>query len=82
MTTKAIHLEVVRNLTSDAFLAALRRFIGRRGKCAAFYFDNGTNYVGAARKLDEELAKAIKENSAIANQLGKEGIEWHFIPPA
>jgi len=28
------------------------------------------------------LAKAIKENSAIANQLGKEGIEWHFNLPA
>jgi len=28
------------------------------------------------------LAKAIKENSAVSNQLGKEWIEWHFILPA
>ncbi|KAH8285945.1 hypothetical protein KR054_002944, partial [Drosophila jambulina] len=60
----------------------LGRFIARRGKCATIYSDNGTNFVGAARKLDGQLAKAIKENSAVASQLGKEGIEWHFIPPA
>ncbi|XP_054279079.1 uncharacterized protein LOC128997465 [Macrosteles quadrilineatus] len=31
MTTKAIHLEVVTDLTADAFLASLTRFISRRG---------------------------------------------------
>ncbi|XP_044571170.1 uncharacterized protein LOC123257198 [Drosophila ananassae] len=82
MATKAIHLEVVSDLTSDAFLAAFKRFLARRGKCANIYSDNGTNFVGASRKLDEELEKAIRENSKIASQLQKERIQWHFIPPA
>jgi len=43
-----------------SFLAALRRFIARRGKCAAIYSDNGTNFVGAARKLDEERKQLKK----------------------
>ena len=30
-TTKAVHLELVSELTTSAFIAALRRFIGRRG---------------------------------------------------
>ncbi|XP_032569851.1 uncharacterized protein LOC116800206 [Drosophila sechellia] len=82
MATKAIHLEMVSDLTSDAFLAALRRFIARRGKCSNIYSDNGTNFVGAARKLDQELFNAIQENITIAAQLEKDRIDWHFIPPA
>ena len=32
MTTKAIHLELVNDLTTDAFIAAFRRFVSRRGE--------------------------------------------------
>ncbi|GBO35344.1 hypothetical protein AVEN_145701-1 [Araneus ventricosus] len=36
-TTKAVHIERVGGLTSEAFIAALKRFIGRRGKFADIY---------------------------------------------
>lgn len=47
--TKALHLEVVSNLTSEAFLGAFRRFVSRRERCSDVYSDNGTNMVGAYR---------------------------------
>ncbi len=51
MATKAVHLEMVTDLTSEAFLAALRRFIGRRGYPETLATDNGSNFVGAQKEL-------------------------------
>lgn len=50
---KAVHLEIVSDLTSDCFLAALKRFVARRGKPSCMYSDNGTTFVGAQRQLKE-----------------------------
>ena len=51
--TKAVHIEVVTSLTTEAFLAALRRFIARRGKPRTICSDNVTNFQGAANELHE-----------------------------
>jgi ribose/xylose/arabinose/galactoside ABC-type transport system permease subunit len=51
MATKAIHVELVSKLTSEAFIAALKRFIATRGLIVYLYSDNGTNFVGANREL-------------------------------
>ncbi|CAG7719600.1 unnamed protein product, partial [Allacma fusca] len=50
-STRAIHLEAVSDMTSDSFLAALHRFISRRGLPAEIHSDCGTNFVGAAKEL-------------------------------
>ena len=50
-TTKAVHVEQVSDLTSEAFLAALSRFTDRRGYPSTILSDNATNFVGANRKL-------------------------------
>nr|XP_049697145.1 uncharacterized protein LOC126054685 [Helicoverpa armigera] len=77
MTTRAIHLEVVSDMTTQAFLAAFRRFVSRRGHCAKLWSDNGTNFVGASREL-QQLASI---QPAIAEHLEANNTEWHFIPP-
>ncbi|XP_037931346.1 uncharacterized protein LOC119666137 [Teleopsis dalmanni] len=69
-------------MTSDSFLAALKRLFARRGKCSHIYSDNGTNFVGASKKLDKDLQQAIKSNVSAVCALEAEGIKWHFIPPA
>ncbi|XP_036146036.1 uncharacterized protein LOC118646691 [Monomorium pharaonis] len=78
--TKALHLELVSDLTSEAFIAALRRFSARRGKPARIYSDNGTNFVGANREL-KELAQLLTDNAtSIEKTVNEIGISWHFIP--
>ena len=47
MSTKALHLELATDLSSETFLAALQRFIARRGLVSHMYSDNGTNFTGA-----------------------------------
>ncbi|XP_055848210.1 uncharacterized protein LOC129913509 [Episyrphus balteatus] len=83
MATKAIHIEVVSDLTSMAFIAALKRFVSRRGLCSDIYSDCGTNFKGGKVKLDRDLEQAIKEAAPnIANYLSTLNINWHFNPPA
>ena len=49
--TKAVHLELVSELTTEAFLGSLKRFFSRRGKANTIHSDNGKNFVGANREL-------------------------------
>lgn len=82
MCTKAVHLEAVKGLTNVAFMACLKRFISRRGKPAHIHSDNGTNFVGAARQLDNiyELLRTEEAQAHITNFCTTENIQWHFNP--
>lgn len=51
--TKEVHLKLVSDLTTDAFLAALKRLISRREKPIKMYSDNATTFVGAQRQIKE-----------------------------
>ena len=53
LTVKAVHIELVSDFTTEAFLASLRRFIGRHGKPILIWSDHGTNFVGAKNELKE-----------------------------
>ena len=79
-STKAAHLEVVSDLSTEAFLADLNRFVSRRGCPSHIYSDNAKNFVGAKSKLDE-FGKFLCENHDIFASFGAQrGITWHFIP--
>lgn len=82
-STKATHLEVVKDLTTASFIAALRRFISIRGKPRIIWTDNGTNFVGAKNELAElrELFLSDPHNSAVSEVCLANGIDWNFIPP-
>lgn len=58
--TKALHLEIATDLSSDAFIAALKRLVARRGRCSQIFSDCGTNFVGAYRQLTPLMNEAAK----------------------
>ncbi|XP_018365559.1 PREDICTED: uncharacterized protein LOC108762850 [Trachymyrmex cornetzi] len=80
LSTKALHLEIVSDLSADSFLAAIRRFTARRGKPQHLYSDNGTTFVGANKELDM-LGKFLRNELDILSLKADEmSVHWHFIP--
>ncbi|XP_014491796.1 uncharacterized protein LOC106754294 [Vigna radiata var. radiata] len=78
-STKAVHIESVHDLTSNSFIAALRRFTACRGCPTDLYSDCGTNFVGA----DNALKKLIsQESNDLSEHALARGIKFHFNPPA
>ncbi|XP_058802443.1 uncharacterized protein LOC131670671 [Phymastichus coffea] len=82
MSTKAIHLELVGDLTTASFLGALTRFIGRRGRPNEIWSDNGTNFRGASLELRRLLQEAEIDWGLVEGKLAQDGVSWRFIPPA
>lgn len=81
--TKAVHLELVRDLSTQSFLAALRRFISTRGRPTTIWSDNATNFVGSKNELQElrRLFLSQQHIEAVHDQCLEDGIDWKFIPP-
>ncbi|KAL0852653.1 hypothetical protein ABMA27_012494 [Loxostege sticticalis] len=77
LSTRAVHLEVVSDLSTQAFIACLRRFVSRRGKPKLICCDNGTNFVGANNELGKVLRSSHKSVNEFANS---EGIQFKFSP--
>ena len=50
LTTRAVNLELAYDMSTDAFLLALRRFISRRGFVKVLRSDNGSNFIDAEKE--------------------------------
>ncbi|GFT95743.1 integrase catalytic domain-containing protein [Trichonephila clavipes] len=79
--TRAIHLEILSDLTSDAIIATLKRFMSRRGKCSKIFTYNATNFVGANSQLKAFYKTLNFPDQNLVAYFTEEGIEWNFIPP-
>ena len=79
MTARALHLEVVHSFSTDSFISAFRRIIGRRGNVGHMYSDNGTNFVGLERSLRNMIQNWNRHR--IADFLKQKEIDWHFNTP-
>ncbi|XP_049884937.1 uncharacterized protein LOC126379949 isoform X4 [Pectinophora gossypiella] len=67
LAVRAIHLEVVNDLTAEECLLAVRRFVACRGKPSLIVSDNATQF-----RLTSEIF--------IDRQCARSNIKWKFIP--
>ena len=61
MSSRAVHIEMLEDMTTDAFLNALRCFIAIRGAVQQLRSDQGTNFVGAKNELKAALQELDAE---------------------
>ncbi|KAJ0004820.1 hypothetical protein NQD34_011034 [Periophthalmus magnuspinnatus] len=76
MCSRAIHIEMLDDLTSDAFINALRCFIAIRGHVRQIRCDQGTNFVGAKG----EFLSAMKDLDQ--EQLNQYGCDFVLNTPS
>ena len=79
LVTRAIHLEVIEELSSSSFINAWRRFIALRGPVQQVRSDRGTNFIGATQDLS--MIAQFVENQDVKNFLDENRITWLFNPP-
>ena len=76
LCSRAIHIEMLDDLSTDAFLNALRCFIAIRGNVSQLRSDQGTNFVGARNEF-KELMKGIEQE-----RVKELGCNFVMNPPA
>ena len=83
LTTKAVHFDLCASLSTEDFLAVLRRFVARRGCPQEIFSDNGTNFSGTQEEIRalQKLAESEQHLQAISNFAITHNIKWSHIPP-
>ena len=82
MATKAVHLEVIRDLSTEGFLAALRCFVARCGCPSTLATDNGYNFIGTQKELIYlyNLFNTPKMQNDVDHYCTAHHIQWTHTP--
>ena len=70
------------DLTSEAFIASLRRFTALYRVPCHIYSDNGSNFVGAHKELSSlrDLLLSATTQEAVHQLCLTKDLQWHFSP--
>ena len=68
------------SMDASSCVMGVDRFVSRRGTPTIIWSDNGTNFVGAEKKLRENIEKWNTTNIAV--ELAHKGNKWRFNPPS
>ena len=71
--TRAIHLELLSDQSTEEFIKSLKRFIARRGRPQKVYSDNGKSFIAAAKWL-----RSIMNDEKMQDYLAHQQITWQF----
>ena len=69
MTTRAVHLELAGDMSTDSFILVLRRFKVCKGHPKSIQSDNGSNFIGAEGELKDVLSRL--DQKKIINELNE-----------
>ena len=75
---RAVHLEVVEDMTAEQFLEALRRFVSRRGKPDEIISDNALQFKAAKNTIDIAWGDIVNDPQ-VQSYLSEKRIKWKFI---
>ena len=78
LAVRAVHLELVNDMSAEQFLLCLRRFIARRGKPKQTISDNAPQFK-LTKSTVEEAWQFATTNPDTQSYLANERIEWSFI---
>ncbi|XP_029967500.1 uncharacterized protein LOC115402944 [Salarias fasciatus] len=79
LSSRAIHIEMLEDLSTDAFINGLRCFIAIRGAVRQIRSDQGTNFVGARNEFEKGLKDLDKDR--IATYLAKNQCDFQMNVP-
>ena len=79
MATRAVHVELLEDMSTETFLQALRRMIARRGHTAYIYSDNAKSFLAAKAELNR-LSEAFNWRTVV-NETQRYNITWEFSDP-
>ncbi|XP_061886479.1 uncharacterized protein LOC133637538 [Entelurus aequoreus] len=77
LCTRAVHIEVVEEMSSSSFINALRRFFALRGPAKQLRSDCGTNFIGAHK----EITTSVPDENKVQQYLQEHKCTWVFNPP-
>lgn len=77
-TSRAVHVDVSKDYSTDRFLQVLRRFASIRGWPSKLYSDCGTQLVAASKELKEAITGL--DWDALRRYGVQHRIEWNFAP--
>ncbi|XP_075743772.1 uncharacterized protein LOC142802692 [Rhipicephalus microplus] len=75
--TRAVHLELVSDMSTTAFLLAFKRFVARRGICSTIYSDNALTFKRAAKDLNAMFT--LLKSEEMQSYFAGNQIRWKFI---
>ena len=78
LVTRAVHLELIQNMSTEQFILGFRRFLSRHGKPREIVSDNASQFKLASETFDRLWEQVLSQNDVLS-YAANEGIKWKFI---
>lgn len=80
LCTTAIRLELVKDCTTESFIAVFHQFTARRGYCSDLFSDNGKYFVVVDRQLRDMFEESSDFAQKCATAMASQRTTWQWSP--